>query len=740
MAPGGNGGRFRYFNQLPINGATVSLNRMLDDAEKSGNPELITQALNRIRTELIEDRALLRDSMNTLLIDKVDKEIEQAIKLGVISRDKKGNLQYGNLPSTSVLEDQENANPFAFYETLVSHIPEEFNAITQNDIIYSIIANYVTGYAISIEEIEKCFVGDPAFYKWKSDKIVGIFQRDVDKIKRLSSVLSTGTNLRTHWGDNDPRNSTKYTSAILQDNMIGSEYHSRLEQIFKADLARTMLKKNNPSLTDDELFKLTDDKHFDNTMQDRTKLSVEDVKFIEKQAVKSADPYAYDDENNSGNINQADAAVYIRPAFYKRIMQALGEWSPEIEEAYNILESNQNVLGNPELYAKALRASIKPLKMMYFGDHFDEVSNINVPVFDKMALFPMFKILANADNKYLYDRMNNEQLGTIDMLKFESSTKVGSTRDKLKVYKDNRNTQLNTEAINSPSTTVINQDTVVERLNGGLTTKVQDIKQLRLQLNTEPHEHTDRSFGTQAVKICIGNVVDDRHYGHNKGQNVSGARIKKDVFGCIKALSTKGYMKLKGSNGVAGRFFDKNGRINNKALTNYLIQEAKGTNMSAEITEALALDKKGNFRAPIASLSTRNWIESKIISLINKEVIDVNTPGGSAIQMASFGFKGKNVDSYSNISLLNQNIDDLQLSVRTNKLLKAKGINTIEDIIKYGEQQLKHYLSDKQFTEILDLFSSLNIDFNTKKNLSIVLLMTETSLVLILIKAVWRLC
>lgn len=643
MAPGGNGGRFRYFNQLPINGATVSLNRMLDDAEKSGNPELITQALNRIRTELIEDRALLRDSMNTLLLDKVDKEIKQAIKLGVISRDKKGNLQYGNLPSTSVLEDQENSNPFAFYETLVSHIPEEFNAITQNDIIYSIIANYVTGYAISIEEIEKCFVGDPAFYKWKSDKIVGIFQRDVDKIKRLSSVLSTGTNLRTHWGDNDPRNSTKYTSAILQDNMIGSEYHSRLEQIFKADLARTMLKKNNPSLTDDELFKLTDDKHFDNTMQDRTKLSVEDVKFIEKQAVKSADPYAYDDENNSGNINQADAAVYIRPAFYKRIMQALGEWSPEIEEAYNILESNQDVLGNPELYAKALRASIKPLKMMYFGDHFDEVSDINVPVFDKMALFPMFKILANADNKYLYDRMNNEQLGTIDMLKFESSTKVGSTRDKLKVYKDNRNTQINIEAINSPSTTVINQDTVVERLNGGLTTKVQDIKQLRLQLNTEPHEHTDRSFGTQAVKICIGNVVDDRHYGHNKGQNVSGARIKKDVFGCIKALSTKGYMKLKGSNGVAGRFFDKNGRINNKALSNYLIQEAKGTNMSAEITEALALDKKGNFRAPIASLSTRNWIESKIISLINKEVIDVNTPGGSAIQMASFGFRANQV-------------------------------------------------------------------------------------------------
>lgn len=643
MAPGGNGGRFRYFNQLPINGVVTSLNRMLDEAEKSGNPELVNEALKRIKTDLIQDRELLRNTMNSLLLDKVNKEIEQAIKLGVISRDRKGNLQYGNLPSTSVLEDQENGNPFAFYEALVSHIPEEYNAIKQNDIIYSIIANYVTGYAISIEEVEKCFVGDPAFYKWKSDKVVGIFQRDVDKIKRLSSVLSTGTNLRTHWGDNDPRNSTKYTSAILQDNMIGSEYHSRLEQIFKADLARTMLKKNNPSLTDDELFKLTSDKRLDDTLKDRTKLSVEDVKFIEKQAVKSADPYAYDDENNSGNINQADAAVYIRPAFYKRVMQALGEWSPEIEEAYNILEGDADVLGNPDLYAKALKASIKPLKMMYFGDHFDEISGINVPVFDKMALFPMFKVLAKADNKYLYDRMNNEQLGAIDMLKFESSTKVGSTRDKLKVYRDNKNTQLNKEAINSPSTTVVNQDTVVERLNNGLTTRVQDIKQLRLQLNTEPHEHTDRSFGTQAVKICIGNVVDDRHYGHNKGQNVSGAKIKKDVFGCIKALSTKGYIKLKGGNGKAGRFFDKNGRINNRALSEYLIQEARGTNMSAEVTEALALDRNGNFRAPIASLSTRNWIESKIISLINKEVIDVNTPGGSAIQMASFGFRSNEV-------------------------------------------------------------------------------------------------
>jgi hypothetical protein len=381
-------------------------------------------------------------------------------------------------------------------------------------------------------------------------------------------------------------------------------------------------------------------------------LSDDSKKFVDEQSEKAANPYAYDNENNSGNINQADAAVYIRPAMYKRIMQALGEWSPEIEEAYNILESSDYVLSNPELYSKALRASIKPLKMMYFGDYYDSVAKLNVPTFDKMALFPMFKILAKADNKYLYDRMNNEKLGVIDMLLFESAVKVGAPQDKFKAYNDNRNTSFNKEGLNKPSTMIVTNGDAVERLNDGLTTRIQDIKQLRLQLNTDPHEHTDRSFGTQAIKIGMGNVVDDRYYGHNKGKHVSGSQIKKDIFGCIKALSTLGYTSLKGGtiNGKKkkGRFFKLDGSIDKAALSRYLVEEATGNGMSQEIIDALKLDSKGNFKAPIAALSVRNWIESKIISLINKEVIDVNTPGGSAIQMASFGFKANDVITDAN--------------------------------------------------------------------------------------------
>lgn len=638
MKPGGNGGKFRYFNQVIMpNGEIRSLNALLQAAEESNNPSLIKETLDNIRKLFIDDPLTMHNILNTMLLKRVDQEIEEAIKLGVISRNEQGYLTSGNLPTN-------------IYKEYKSHFNSSSDEQNSDDAIYSIIANFTVNYAISIEEVEKCFVGDPAFYKWKSSKEVGIFQRDVDKIKRLSSVLSTGTNLRTYWGEGDPRNDTKFVSAVMQDNQIGSDYYDSLKQIFKASFIRTMLQKEHPEMTDKQLFDAT--KNENKIQESYNSLSEDSRKFVDKQSEKAANPYAYDDENNSGNINQADAAVYIRPAMYKRVMQSLGEWSPEIEEAYNILESSDNVLSNPELYAKALRASIKPLKMMYFGDNYDSVSKLNVPTFDKMALFPMFKILSKADNKYIYDRMNNTELGVIDMLLFESAVKVGAPQDKFKAYNDNRNNNFNKEGLNKPSTMIVSNGNVVERLNDGLTTRIQDIKQLRLQLNTDPHEHTDRSFGTQAIKIGMGNVVDDRYYGHNKGKHISGAQIKKDIFGSIKALSTLGYISLKGGtiNGKKkkGRFFKLDGTIDKVALSRYLVEEATGNAMSQEIIEALKLDSKGNFKAPISSLSVRNWIESKIISLINKEVIDVNTPGGSAIQMASFGFKANDVITDAN--------------------------------------------------------------------------------------------
>lgn len=442
--------------------------------------------------------------------------------------------------------------------------------------------------------------------------------RDVDKIKRLSSVLSTGTNLRTKWGDTkdqEDRSDSKFQVLQLSDNEIGSTVYDTLYSMFRKSLIKDMFQKEFGVTDQQALNAVKDDHAIESTLGRLRKKNSDAIKFIEQQAKNSAKPYA------DGEINQADAAVYIRPEFYKRLMKSLGEWSPEIEEAYNIMESDDSWLSDTEKYQKAIKAITQPLKMVYFGDHFDQTLGMNVNTFDKMALFPLFKTFAKADNKYLYDRMNDASKGYIDMVAFESAIKVGG-RKKLSFYKDGK---VNLSELTS------NSD--IDGISGkGLATYTQDLTQIRLQLNTDPHEHLERSFGTQAIKIGFANVVDTRTYGENKGLAVKGSEIKKNIMDAINSLSRIGQNKIR-------KEFFTNGKVDNRKIVNYLQRQATNSGMSAEIIANLTVDENGNIIVPIEAQSIRDWIQTKITSFVNKAVVDVNTPGGSAIQMSSFAYE-----------------------------------------------------------------------------------------------------
>lgn len=634
----GNGGRFRYFNKITINGDTYNLNKILAKAEYSNDSQSIQDILSVIKQALDND-TVIKEAINDLLVDYVNNEISKAIELGVIGED----LSNKYIPINFVEE----------FEKISSKTDSRDKG---TDVIYSIIASHAINSAISTIEIEKCFTGDPALYKWQKELMVYkpnddsfvpvisdertleawidkhdpdgdkssysayymITGRDVDKIKRLSSVLSTGTNLRTKWGDTkdqEDRSDSKFQVLQLSDNEIGSTVYDTLYSMFRKSLIKDMFQKEFGVTDQQALNAVKDDHAIESTLGRLRKKNPDAIKFIEQQAKNSAKPYA------DGEINQADAAVYIRPEFYKRLMKSLGEWSPEIEEAYNIMESDDSWLSDTEKYQKAIKAITQPLKMVYFGDHFDQTLGMNVNTFDKMALFPLFKTFAKADNKYLYDRMNDASKGYIDMVAFESAIKVGG-RKKLSFYKDGK---VNLSELTS------NSD--VDGVSGkGLATYTQDLTQIRLQLNTDPHEHLERSFGTQAIKIGFANVVDTRTYGENKGLAVKGSEIKKNIMDAINSLSRIGQNKIK-------KEFFTNGKVDNRKIVNYLQRQATNSGMSAEIIANLTVDENGNIIVPIEAQSIRDWIQTKITSFVNKAVVDVNTPGGSAIQMSSFAYE-----------------------------------------------------------------------------------------------------
>lgn len=634
----GNGGRFRYFNKITINGDTYNLNEILAKAEYSNDSQSIQDILNVIKQALDND-TVIKEAINDLLVDYVNNEISKAIELGVIGED----LSNEYIPINFVEE----------FEKISSKTDSRDKG---TDVIYSIIASHAINSAISTIEIEKCFTGDPALYKWQKELMVYkpnddsfvpvisdertleawidkhdpdgdkssysayymITGRDVDKIKRLSSVLSTGTNLRTKWGDTkdqEDRSDSKFQVLQLSDNEIGSTVYDTLYSMFRKSLIKDMFQKEFGVTDQQALNAVKDDHAIESTLGRLRKKNPDAIKFIEQQAKNSAKPYA------DGEINQADAAVYIRPEFYKRLMKSLGEWSPEIEEAYNIMESDDSWLSDTEKYQKAIKAITQPLKMVYFGDHFDQTLGMNVNTFDKMALFPLFKTFAKADNKYLYDRMNDASKGYIDMVAFESAIKVGG-RKKLSFYKDGK---VNLSELTS------NSD--IDGISGkGLATYTQDLTQIRLQLNTDPHEHLERSFGTQAIKIGFANVVDTRTYGENKGLAVKGSEIKKNIMDAINSLSRIGQNKIR-------KEFFTNGKVDNRKIVNYLQRQATNSGMSAEIIANLTVDENGNIIVPIEAQSIRDWIQTKITSFVNKAVVDVNTPGGSAIQMSSFAYE-----------------------------------------------------------------------------------------------------
>ena len=634
----GNGGRFRYFNKITINGDTYNLNEILAKAEYSNDSQSIQDILSVIKQALDND-TVIKEAINDLLVDYVNNEISKAIELGVIGED----LSNKYIPINFVEE----------FEKISSKTDSRDKG---TDVIYSIIASHAINSAISTIEIEKCFTGDPALYKWQKELMIYkpnddsfvpvisdertleawidkhdpdgdkssysayymITGRDVDKIKRLSSVLSTGTNLRTKWGDTkdqEDRSDYKFQVLQLSDNEIGSTVYDTLYSMFRKSLIKDMFQKEFGVTDQQALNAVKDDHAIESTLGRLRKKNPDAIKFIEQQAKNSAKPYA------DGEINQADAAVYIRPEFYKRLMKSLGEWSPEIEEAYNIMESDDSWLSDTEKYQKAIKAITQPLKMVYFGDHFDQTLGMNVNTFDKMALFPLFKTFAKADNKYLYDRMNDASKGYIDMVAFESAIKVGG-RKKLSFYKDGK---VNLSELTS------NSD--IDGISGkGLATYTQDLTQIRLQLNTDPHEHLERSFGTQAIKIGFANVVDTRTYGENKGLAVKGSEIKKNIMDAINSLSRIGQNKIK-------KEFFTNGKVDNRKIVNYLQRQATNSGMSAEIIANLTVDENGNIIVPIEAQSIRDWIQTKITSFVNKAVVDVNTPGGSAIQMSSFAYE-----------------------------------------------------------------------------------------------------
>lgn len=587
-----NGTRFRFLTGVYVlddNGKEKYIS--FNDPKKSSEQNL-KEAKKYFFNQPIENQISL---INGILSRRVNEEIKYAYDLGLIA------VENGVLVN-KLLDDRVIDRRAVYYEKMGYPNPKQVA-------IMDMIAQYAVNTIISVNEVERVFSGDPAFYKWLYDEN-GAYDISVDKIKRLGSLNSTGINNRLDFEDFI----SEYTCAELKDFKVGSrQFEDTLVPLFVDSSIREFVK---------QIYGIEA-----TLKEDGSNKTVEELKAEYPKEAKLAEARAKSDVSGYGKgINVADAAVYVSPKFYAKMMRSVGYWNSDIAEAYRILtepanEEERNWESQAVAYQKIMKASLKPLKYTAFGHRFE--NGLAVPYYNKMALFPLFESVATGDVRKLYDRMVDEN-DPIDMVLFESAVKAGS---KNPLSWKNENGEVNDLS--------------------KLTTYKQSMKYLRQQLATDPHTHEDQMAGTQMLKVALANLDLLGNYGFGENKT-KGEVIRDTIFAAMNELSNRGRKRLE------EKLLDENGNLSEEKLSKLLLEDLETQDADDNIMDGVTFNPEtGKMNLPLSAISNNSWLESRFISQINKETIDINLPGGSFIQRSAFGLAADQTDVISDKMLNN---------------------------------------------------------------------------------------
>lgn len=587
-----NGYRFRYFNGFfklkerpTLNGIEFekdfsNFNEALDLAEDLGGNEYGTSIISQIRNNWNKfSNAEKANLMNNYLWDAFKDELNYAQELGIIKWDgnKIASVTSLALPQKAL----EEASSHYKKSATVSNYSENLGAA-------EMIGNYFANTISSVIEFEKLFIKDPAYYK-----------NPVDKIKRLREVLSTGVTPRIDYEEGNPMaDLTEVNVGTLSDNVIVSRQADQIAEYAKRSAAIRLLQEMHNMTLDEAIRTYDSSEALPQDVEDAANLIVRD-KF---------NGYL----NPKGKVNQTDATVLISPEFYKELVRRVDGWTPQVAKAFDLLNNpNADLEADMDMYVEALAVTLKPLKFMYFGDHYDVGAKRDIPIFDKMAMFPVHRIFSTGDMGKVLEVMQSRN---IHMLAFDSAVKVGQRAKEVKsrIYKDKTNKEIDMDSLMS------------------MPTHKQSLTNFRRQLITDPHHAERQMFVSQAQKAAMGNIRSAWKYTTPDGKVYSGDELINNFNGAHNAITEAGRKEIERDFGITP---DKP-QVSVQRFAEIMQRKALSSNMNDNVINGLDVEN-GETVAPISGLSDNSWIESGLISMLNKSIVDTNLPGGMFIQMSS---------------------------------------------------------------------------------------------------------
>lgn len=550
---------------------------------------------------------------------------------------------------------------------------------------------YMRG-VISNEEVERIYIGQPQFFKWVHKKIKDtlsgkilncLVDRFSDQSKRLGGAGSTGEKNRL-----DLVNTRRsYICAEIEDVKVKSDLYEDFKRVVKiSSVKEAYLRWKTQQINEEtsnyeereaKLNKLNDDL-YKNKKTDK-KEQDEELEAIRKEmeeggvgvaydiAVKNADDVA----DTLGFTKPADGAAFISPECTKTLLRMRGKFTSKVKEAFEYLEgedSKFNPLRSADAYKVITEALIGTQKYSAYGYRINAATE-EVPVhyYNKFALFPLFKFMATGFTVDLYRKMEegDEQGRPIDMVMMHSGVKTGSEQpgmfdpNMLRVDDNDENEQ-NWEHDKDGKRTKLKPHVNDFQFH----TYEQDYSFIRRQLNTEPHEKDTTTMGTQMTKVALSNIKPNNEYTLNeidpetgKPKTIRGYELLENIMTSINALSDLGREKIK------KQLCNPDGTIDIDKFSEFLEEELDQRDADAnlidgiEVVEVPLYDEKTGeplknpetgeplterrFNVELEAMSSIDWIQSIIVSKINKEVCDINVKGNAFYQRPAWGVEGK---------------------------------------------------------------------------------------------------
>ena len=545
--------------------------------------------------------------------------------------------------------------------------------------IASILSDATYRSIICSQEIQRCFSGHPGLFKVNYDIKAGkIKDSAFDIQKRIGGMISTGEDNVL----NLPKISSTYVCAELKDYEVGSVSNiaAQLDKMFTESHVKEIFANKLIRLARRDYVKFYEwyKKTFDEDLTEPAEIVAERVGYsmtyddiIQKapDEFKSSLEKAQQDgikyaSSYKSKINVADGASYITDTMCENMLRMRGAYNNDVKKAFDILRGDEKYSWVQKRTAydvvyKAVNIVTTKYTAYGFREHIlndTKQSDLAVAYYNKFALFPLFSCIATGKMNQIYQKMLNEG---VDMVLMDSAVKVGS-QGSIK-FEDVTSTPFNKY--------------------------IQSYAYLRRQLNTDPEEGDSIAMGTQMVKIALQNLRREKVYTDDRtGEDITGNEILDRFMSSIRSLSNIGQAELH-------EMFFTDGAVDQKKLSKYLKEQLNSRNANKALLEAVEVDKDGNLVSVLSATPDASWIESILISTVNKKVIDIITPGSSFVQRSVFAIEGKQKEgegSIQNDANLPRNInggDKLQMLNNDGSMDAVISMDYFDDILFKGRMK-----------------------------------------------------